>query len=114
MRARWIGATAGACGLASLGLWALLGAWEGALALTRGPYIINTTTTTVTIAWQTSRRVDGRVDFGAGSAYDSAVVDPASSTRHAASLTGLAAGTTYAYRVSGGGRVLAEGHTFRT
>jgi len=114
MRARWIGVIVGACGLAALGLWALPGAWGVRLELTRGPYVMHPTPTPITSAWQTNRPVDGRIDFGAGPGYGSAVVEAEAAARHSVSLTGLAAGTTYAYRVMGGGRVLAEGHTFRT
>jgi hypothetical protein len=114
MRARRIGVGVGALGLALFGLWALFGPWGLRLELTRGPYVMHPTPTSITIAWETSRPVDGRIDFGAGPGYGSTVNDAEPSARHAVSLTGLAAGTTYAYRVTGGGRVLAEGHTFRT
>jgi hypothetical protein len=72
------------------------------------------TTSSITIAWQTDLPADGRVDYGTGPAYGSTALAAAPAAQHAVTLTGLIADTVYQYRIGGGGRVLAEGHTFRT
>ena len=113
MRVRRIGSALAVVTAACMLLWAGLQAVAADLALTRGPYVMNPTTGSITIAWGTSRTSDGRVEYGPTPAYGAAAASPGPTARHAVTLTGLAAGTRYHYRVSGGGRVLAQGHTFR-
>lgn len=104
----------GAAGLASLGLWAGLHALDGELELTRGPYVMNQTASAITVAWETDWAAPAQVEYGTGPGYGSVMTSAGASTRHAVRLTGLAADTTYRYRIVGEGRVLAEGATFRT
>ena len=114
MRGRWIGALVVCFGLASLGVWVGLHAWGGELALTRGPYVMNPTVSSITIAWRTSRPADSRVEYGPPPAYGATVEEPRATAAHAVTLTGLAADTIYQYRLLSGGRALAEGLRFRT
>ncbi len=113
-RTRLLGLVLGACGLALVLLWAGWSVGAAQPRLTRGPYVMSPTTNSITIAWHTDLPADGRVDYGTGPVYGSTVSAPGPAVHHGVTVTGLAADTTYAYRVGGGGRVLAEGHTFRT
>jgi calcineurin-like phosphoesterase family protein len=54
------------------------------------------------------------VEYGTDSAFGAAAAAPGQTAHHAVTLTGLAAGTLYHYRVAGAGRILAEGHSFST
>ena len=82
--------------------------------LTRYPYIQKPTTTSVVIAWKTEEASDSVVEYGTTTAYGLMVSEPTMTTQHAVMLTGLASDTTYYYRVSSGGVVLAEGDSFHT
>ncbi len=113
MRARRVGLVLAVVTAAWVLLWAGLHAREGDPGLARGPYVMNPTAGSITIAWGTTRPSDGRVEYGPTPAYGAAAASPGPAARHAVTLTGLAPGTLYHYRVSGGGRVLAQGHTFR-
>ena len=113
-RIRSVALMVAACGLALVGLWAGWSAGAAQPRLTRGPYVMSPTTSSITIAWRTDLPADGRVDYGTGPAYGSTVSAPGPATQHAVTVSGLAADTTYSYRIGGGGRILAEGHTFRT
>lgn len=114
MRVRRIGLTTGIIGLATLILWMGWSARAAQLRLTRGPYVMNPTTSSITIAWRTDLPGEGRVDYGTGGTYGSSASARGPAIQHAVTLTGLAANTSYHYRVAGAGHVLAEGDTFRT
>ena len=58
------------------------------------------TATAATINWTTDEPADSQVEFGSTSAYGSATtLDPAKSTGHAVTLSGLTSATTYHFRV---------------
>ncbi|MCE5229772.1 DUF1349 domain-containing protein [bacterium] len=59
-----------------------------------------TTSRTATIAWTTSKTVTSRIDYGLTASYGSAANDPSTGTSHSVTLSGLAPGTTYHYRVT--------------
>lgn len=101
--------------LASLILLAL-SAFPAAAAtvITRGPYIQNLTTQSVTIVWRTNRVTDSVVEYGTDVNLELLCANSSRSQDHAVTLTGLAAGTTYTYRVRSNGIVLAPPATFRT
>ena len=71
----------------------------------RPPAIMTVVTTGITdaaatIGWTTDEPSDALVEFGLDANYGSAIAaDPALTTTHAVQLTGLAAATTYHYRV---------------
>ncbi len=70
-----------------------------------------------TIRWDTARRLNSRVEFGPTPACGESIDEPAVATRHAVTLTGLAPGTEYHYRVISGGLrypLLPPLPTFRT
>lgn len=111
MSRRWIGV---GVATAALALPGCLLRGESPPTLTRGPYVMNPTPTSITIAWSTGRPADGRVDYGIGPGYGGSVSDPRETTAHALTVTGLEAGTVYSYRVVSDGQTLTEGQTFRT
>ena len=113
MRSRRVGISAGVCGAAVLLVWVGWNARAAQPGLVRGPYVMNPTTHSITVAWDTDLPADARVDYGAGG-HGASASAPGPGTNHAVTLTGLAPDTAYHYRVASGGRVLAEGHTFRT
>ncbi len=110
MKRRWIGV---AVATASLALLGCLLRGEAPPTLTRGPYVMNPTPTSITIAWNTGWPADSRVDYGTGPGYGGSASDPRATTAHALTVTGLEAGALYHYRIVSGGQTLAEGHTFR-
>src|SRR5262249_38417985 len=61
--------------------------------------VANVTGTTATITWTTDLPANSRIEYGV-SAYSSlTTLDPALVTSHSHTITGLAPGTTYFYRV---------------
>lgn len=79
----------------------------------------NVTSTGATITWTTNVASDSQVDYGLTTAYgSSSTLDPSKVTSHAVTLAGLAASTTYHYRVrstDAGGAVAVSGDsTFTT
>ena len=83
------------------------------VVLTRGPYLQSVTTSSVIVVWETGQPSEGAVAFGKTSGYGSSVLDPAMSTRHAVTLTGLEPYTTYHYRIQNGA-ALSKDMTFRS
>ena len=78
--------------------------------LARGPYLQMGTTSTQVLRWRTSAATDSRVRIGASPAALTTVVDdPAVTTEHAVTVTGLAADTTYYYSVGSTTEALAGG-----
>ncbi len=75
---------------------------------TASPSILGVATTavtfsTATINWTTDEPADTQVEYGLSTGYGSVTAtDPALLTTHAVALSGLAAGTTYHYRVKSG------------
>jgi chitodextrinase len=69
------------------------------------PIISNVTTSSVTqttanIGWSTNEGADSKVEYGMTTNYDGSANTTLYSTAHTLSLTGLAAGTTYHYKVT--------------
>jgi predicted phosphodiesterase len=82
--------------------------------LTRGPYLQSVTSDSIIVVWETEHSNQGEVVYGETEAYGSSVTDPVLDTRHAITLTNLAAYTTYHYRVEGDGVPLSADAAFRT
>jgi hypothetical protein len=76
----------------------------------RGPQLARVGTTSAVIAWLSSSPVIGAVEYGGGLE----VADVAPTTEHVITLTDLAPGTLYPYRLRQGGQIVSEGHSFRT
>jgi hypothetical protein len=73
---------------------------SGAVAIKRGPYLSNVTGTSAVVSWWTNIATTGVLAV----AGQPAITDPSGSVRHhAVTVTGLSAGTTYAYTVTSGG-----------
>lgn len=69
--------------------------------ITAGPTAVYLSDTRALIEWETDELADGVVDYGLTTAYGNTEVQPGGfTTLHQVLLTGLAAGTTYDYRVS--------------
>jgi peptidoglycan hydrolase-like protein with peptidoglycan-binding domain len=64
------------------------------------PETIALATSTVTIAWNTNKEADGRVDYGVTDAYGTSVATTTQSFSHQFTLVGLSAGTAYVYKVT--------------
>ena len=75
--------------------------------LTRGPYLQSTTRDSVSVVWQTDIAGDSVIEYGE-TGYTEVLSDTAPITTHVMRVSGLAAGTTYRYRVSSGSAVLHE------
>jgi predicted phosphodiesterase len=65
----------------------------------RGPYLQSATPDSIVIAWETGEELDSVVEYGRTQAYGSSMRDGSLSRRHAMTLSGLRAYTTYHYRV---------------
>lgn len=76
--------------------------------LTRGPYLGNQSANSVLIIWVTDVASNSQTDYGDSVAYGLTSYDPTNVVTHVITLTDLAAGTTYYYRISSGGRALAS------
>jgi len=80
------------------------------LQLTRGPYLQSGTTSNVVVRWRTQRNSESRVQFGLdGNALLWEVSTPLPTTEHSVTLTNLAAGTKYFYRIGSSETNLAGG-----
>lgn len=83
----------------------------------RGPYLQMGTPSSLVVRWRTNGATDSRVRYGTSSNDLNVVVDdPALTTEHQVSLTGLTPSTTYYYSVGTTTEILAgdETHTFVT
>jgi acid phosphatase type 7 len=91
---------------------------EGAVSVTRGPYLQLGTPSSTVVRWRTSAPVVGRVQYGqSAGAHTWAAEETTATTEHAVALTGLLPNTTYYYTVGMGTTVLAGGdatHFFLT
>ena len=67
--------------------------------ITSGPSVADVTNTTATITWTTDEVSDSVVQYGLTAAYGQTESDAADVTNHSIILTGLAAETTYHFRV---------------
>ncbi|MCL5281948.1 MAG: metallophosphoesterase [Planctomycetes bacterium] len=83
-----------------------------AVAITKGPYIQETGPDSVTILWQTDAAAESVVQYGIGTPEASTVADSSATTLHRATLSGLAPGVIYVYRVTSG--PASQTGTFRT
>jgi hypothetical protein len=76
--------------------------------------VVNVQSTTAQVTWTTDLPSDSQVEYGATTAYGKGASDGNPTTSHTITLTGLAAGTTYHFRVksaptSGGTAASADG-----
>jgi hypothetical protein len=84
------------------------------ITLLRGPFIQMPETNGVTVVWRTDALCDSVVQYGTDTNYAAGTVSNGSLVRHhAVTLTGLAPGSSYFYRVRSGGVTLSEGAAFR-
>jgi hypothetical protein len=80
------------------------------VSLTRGPYLQMGTPTSQLLRWRTSAPSDSRVRIGASPGALATVVDnPAVTTEHAVTVTGLAPGNVYFYSIGSTATALAGG-----
>jgi hypothetical protein len=84
--------------------------------LLRGPFLqMPDEGDTAAIVWKTAALADSVVDYGLDLSYSAGTVSNGALVRdHTVKLSGLLPGTTYYYRVRGGGEVLRAGLSFRT
>ncbi|HCR16673.1 MAG TPA: hypothetical protein DIU35_04245 [Candidatus Latescibacteria bacterium] len=69
--------------------------------ITQGPTVVASTTSSLTIEWQTDESANSKLNFGTDSdALNSEEVDGTNVTAHKTVITNLDAGTTYAYKVA--------------
>lgn len=67
-----------------------------------GPYLMNTTQTSVTIMWETELPSDSKVDYGLTADYGFSVSDTSLATIHEITLNDLTPETTYHYSIISG------------
>jgi len=82
--------------------------------LLRGPQVALVTPTSAVIAWRTDDPGQGALAFGPEGAPAEVREGPGPTDDHEFALAGLAPGTTYAYRLLLDGKVISDGHRFRT
>jgi hypothetical protein len=87
---------------------------QAAPVLVRGPFLGTGSATTQLIAWRTAAPSAGAIQYGLDLSYGHEVADPTVSPDHALTLSDLAPGTRYRYRVLAAGSVVAEGLSFAT
>lgn len=84
----------------------------------RGPLVQNASARSIQIIWKTPLLTDAMVEFGVAPSLGSSLVELARTTVHALTLTNLAPGTRYHYRVSSssasGTRAVSEVESFTT
>ena len=89
-----------------------------AQSITRGPYLQNSTETSVVVKWRTDSASDSQVDFGSAPGnLTQSVIDSASVTDHEVTVSGLAPNTLYYYQVGSTSSILAgddSAHSFKT
>lgn len=85
---------------------------EGAMGeFVRGPYLQNACEEAITIRWRSRSPTYGRIDYWeSGSDQRLFRKEPVPTTEHSIRVSGLQAGTSYAYRIAGNDAT----HTFRT
>ncbi|HTY08454.1 MAG TPA: lamin tail domain-containing protein, partial [Candidatus Edwardsbacteria bacterium] len=87
--------------------------------ITAGPTVSSITASGATIAWTTDEAANSKVDYGTTTSYGSTASDANYVTSHSLTLSGLAAGTTYHFRVgstdaAGNGPTYSGDATFTT
>jgi hypothetical protein len=81
-------------------------------AVTRGPYLQRGTPTSITVRWRTDTASNSRVRYGASPAsLTNTVDDPATTTEHVVTVTGLLPSTQYSYSIGTTSSTLAGGDT---
>lgn len=80
----------------------------------RGPRVALVAETSATIAWRSSKRVVGAVEYGTTTAYGARVSTGVAQLDHVVALAGLAPDTLYHYRIVQDEVVVSAGHAFRT
>lgn len=85
------------------GTWSSSGIFQtlsGVLAVTRGPYLQLSTTSSIYIRWRTNNASDTKVKYGTSATnLNLAVSNSSSTTEHIIQIVGLAANTKYYYSV---------------
>ena len=83
---------------------------QGAVTVTRGPYLQQGTTTSIVVQWRTDAPSDSRVRYGPDPASLTAVVDDSTvTTEHQVPLSGLLPDTRYYYSLGTSSATLAGG-----
>ena len=87
--------------------------------LIRSVQVSGITQSIAVVTWYTDEPSNGVAEYGTGAGYGSSLADPAFTTEHSLTLTGLAAATEYHVRVSGkdvygNGPTYGKDVTFRT
>ncbi|MGQ9456634.1 MAG: fibronectin type III domain-containing protein [Armatimonadota bacterium] len=72
---------------------------QGTVQTISGPDVVESPCGTITISWDTDVASDSRVDYGPTPAFGYSKSDPMLTKNHSITLTGLAGGSTYYYRV---------------
>jgi phosphodiesterase/alkaline phosphatase D-like protein len=67
--------------------------------ITGGPTVVASTSSSLTVEWDTDESANSTVDFGTNDVTDGQEVSGSNETTHRVVLTKLAAGTTYSYQV---------------
>lgn len=92
---------------ASFLLFLTLSSFAYSLAITRGPYLQDLTSSSVAVVWVTDSASDSRVDFGLTSSYSNSTSSSAAVTQHQVQLAGLQQASLYHYSVFSNGTQLA-------
>ncbi len=82
--------------------------------LDRGPFLAETTTDSIVVAWSTAGTGLGSVEYWTGAASIEVRSEASSTRHHRIEIDGLNPGTLYDYQVVTDGIVLAQGRTFST
>lgn len=80
----------------------------------RAPYIQLPTPTSVLIAWRTTEKMKGSVEYGVDASLSSTVTEQADTNKHELSLSGLQPGTKYYYQTYNNGNPYSEIDSFVT
>ncbi len=82
--------------------------------ITRGPYLQNVTSTSISIIWETGQTTDSVVNYGLTAGYGSVISNTTPTTRHVIILDGLNTYTTYHYLVGSSTDNLSTDGTLKT
>ncbi len=94
--------------LPSLCLWCVSSTLFAVPALTRGPYLQNSSPTALSVRWRTDEASLGTVRFGtAAGTLSQSASETVATTEHEVRLTGLTASTKIYYQVEADGTILA-------
>jgi len=88
-----------------------------ATTIKKGPFLLNVTTTAITVAWQTDSASDSRVTYTPAGGSAQTASNASAVTFHQLTLTGLTPDTAYTYQAAStgtGGSVTSTAGSFRT